>query len=216
MKNLLRLLLIVVVVLTMTRQSSAQTFGIKAGLNLSTLLAKDNDDTYTDNYKLRPGFHIGATAELPMNEIFSFETGLLLSTKGTNESETRYSNESSLTLYYFDIPLTAKAYYKVGSVRIYGVFGPSLGIGLSGKNKIKVSGSPDETQTIKWGTDSENDDLKRLDLGLTVGAGVEINAIQIGLAYNLGLANISAYTGDGYKIKNRVLGISVAYKFIRK
>jgi hypothetical protein len=31
---------------------------------------------------MKTGFHIGATAEFPLTEIFSLETGLLLSTKG--------------------------------------------------------------------------------------------------------------------------------------
>ena len=70
-----------------------------------------------------------------------------------------------------------------------------------------------QEEDVEWGSDKEKDDLKRLDFGLTMGGGVEINSIQIGLTYALGLANISSYTDYGTKINNRVLGLSVGYKF---
>lgn len=222
MKNLLKLL-IVVIGFTMTTESYAQTFGVKAGLNLSNMLVEDDDDTYSDDFKVNPGFHVGATAEFPITELFSFETGLLLSTKGfkVSEEETFMGEtvkyESKLNLIYLDIPLTAKASFDLGGARIYGVFGPYIGMGLSGKSKFEIT-AMGETETdeedIKWGSDE--DDFKRLDLGLTMGAGVEISSIQIGLSYGLGLANISTSTDGGSKISNRVLGISVGYKFGRK
>jgi len=207
-------LLIVVILSIMAKKSFAQTFGVKAGLNLSNIVMKDNADRYDDDFKMKPGFHLGVTAEFPINETFSFEPGLLLSTKGVKEtySESGYDYTSVTNLYYIDIPLTGKAYYKVGSVKIYGLFGPYLAIGLSGKAKTQETGYPEDTHTILWGKDSENDDLKRLDLGLSFGAGVALSSFEIGLSYNLGLNNISAYTGDGFKINNRVLGISVGYK----
>ena len=224
MKNLLKLL-IVVIGFTMTTESYAQTFGVKAGLNLSNMLVEDDDDTYSDDFKVNPGFHVGATAEFPITELFSFETGLLLSTKGfkVSEEETFMGEtvkyESKLNLIYLDIPLTAKASFDLGGARIYGVFGPYIGMGLSGKNKFEITAMGEtetEEEDIKLGSDEDEDDVKRLDFGLTMGAGVEISSIQIGLSYGLGLANISPYTDGGSKISNRVLGISVGYKFGRK
>ncbi len=49
-----------------------------------------------------------------------------------------------------------------------------------------------------------------IGLTLTFGAGIEINAIQIGISYDLGLANISIYNDNGHKVNNRVLKFSVA------
>ena len=215
-------LLMAAVMFATAAESFAQTFGVKAGLNLSNLLEKDDEDTYSTDYKMKPGFHVGATAEFPLSEMFSFEPGILLSTKGykysDSGSDSGYDWEETETanLYYIDIPLLAKASYDLGSVKIYGALGPYLGIGLSGKWEYEYSFDGDtesESETVEWGNDSENDHLKRLDFGLTFGAGVEISSFQIGLAYNLGLKNISAYTGDGFKVNNRVLGISVGYKF---
>lgn len=221
MKNLMKLL-IVGIAFIMATESYAQTFGVKAGLNLSNMLAKDDDDTYSDDYKMNPGFNIGATAEFPITEMFSFETGLLLSTKGFKISEEEtfmgetWKFEGEMNLFYLDIPLTAKASFNLGGAKIYGVFGPYIGMGISGKNKVEFT-AMGETETdekdIKWGSDEDEDDLKRFDFGLTMSAGIEISSIQFGLSYGLGLANISPYTDGGTKFSNRVLGISIGYKF---
>lgn len=220
MKNLLKLL-IVVMALSLAGETYAQSIAVKAGLNLSNMLMKDDDDTYSDDYKMLPGFHLGATAELPITDLFSFEGGLFLSTKGfkiseeeTYEGETM-KVEGTQTLYYLDIPLTGKATFDLGSAKIYGVFGPYIGMGLSGKSKLEaefMGETVDEEADIEWGSDEEESDLKRLDYGLTMGAGVEFNSIQVGLTYGLGLANISPYTEGGAKISNKVIGISVGYR----
>ena len=67
-------------------------------------------------------------------------------------------------------------------------------------------------EDIEWGSDENDDHLKRLDLGLIIGAGVVVHSIEIGLSYSLGLANISASTDEGGKIHNRVFSITAGYK----
>lgn len=213
---------ILLLFLALSTTSLAQIFGVKAGMNLSNLSVKDEYDSYSDNFKMKPGFHIGPTIEFQINETFTFESGLLLSTKGTKMSDKEkyqdntYEFSSKANLYYLDIPITAKAVTDVGSSRIFATFGPYIGVGLSGKMKSEYTQNgktgTDESD-INFGPDEEEDDLKRLDYGLIAGAGIEFNAIQVGITYSLGLANISTYTDDGDKVKSRVLGISLAYKF---
>lgn len=219
MRNLIKIS-IVLFLISMASESFAQTFGVRAGLNLSKMLVKDNDNTYSDNYKMNPGFHIGGTVEFPISDMFSVEADLLLSTKGTRvkEEETMmgetYEMKAKINLFYIDIPITVKASFDVGDVKIYGAAGPYIGVGLSGKSKYEITYNG-ETETddekIEWGSDKDEDMLKRLDFGLIFGAGVAINSIQAGLSYGLGLANISADSDDGFNIKNRVLGITVGY-----
>lgn len=221
MKNLAKLI-IVIIAFTMSSELFAQKFAVKAGLNLSNMLIKEDGETYSDDFKMRTGFHVGATVDFPINDMFSFETGLLLSTKGfkmseeeTYEGET-YTYEEKLNLLYFDIPLTAKVSFDAGGAKIYGLFGPYLGMGLTGKWKYEATyaGETDsEEEDVEWGSDEESDDLKRLDFGLTMGAGVEISSFQIGITYGLGLANVSSYTDYETKANNRVLGITVGYIF---
>lgn len=214
----LKKLLTVFIVFTMATASYAQTFGVKAGLNLSNMEIKGDDFSDFDDSKMIPGFHLGGIVEFPISDIFSFETGLLLSTKGfkLNEKENNSEYKIKMNSFYLDIPLTAKASFDVGDAKVYGVLGPYLGIGLSGKIKSEYS-YEGETETdeeeIKWGSDEDEDDLKRLDFGLTMGAGVEINSIIFELSYDLGLANIATITDYGLTINNRVFKISAGYKF---
>ena len=202
--------------------SYAQTFGLKGGLNLANIMAKDDDETYSDDYKMNIGFHFGPTVEVPIDDIMSFETGLLLSTKGYkyDEKETymgdTYKYEEKLNALYIDIPLTCKATVDLDGIKAYGAFGPYIGVGVTGKGKYEYTENGEtekEEEDIEWGSDENEDDLKRLDYGLTLGAGVEVNNILIGLSYDYGLANISAYTDEGTKVKNRILRFSIGYKF---
>lgn len=63
-------------------ESFAQTFEIKAGVNLSTMLSKADRSTYSGDYTLTPRLHFGVTSEIPINKLFSIESGLLFSSKG--------------------------------------------------------------------------------------------------------------------------------------
>lgn len=221
MKKLITL--IVVVLFTMNAKSFAQTFGVKAGFNLTNMF-QNNDDYASDDYKTKAGFQIGGTAEFKITDMFSFETGLFLSNKGvrisheeTEEGET-YGVKGTIDLYYIEIPLTGKATFDVGNQKIYGIFGPTVGIGLSGKIKSKLSymgESKTESKSIDWGSGDDND-FKRLDFGWIIGAGVEYEAFSAGLSYNLGLSNIAATPDGGNKVKNRVFAITVGYRFGKK
>ncbi len=204
MKILMKLF-VAVIALTIATGSFAQEFGIKAGLNLSNMLVKDDNTTYSDDYDMKIGFHVGVTAEFPLAELFSFETGLLFTQKGY-----KYDGawgDYALNLYYLEVPLLGKATYDLGDVMLYGQLGPYVGFGLAGKFK-----SDDEEEDIDWGSD-DDDDLKRLDFGLNIGAGVQVSNITIGASYGLGLMNISPHDEGGFKTNNRVIGVSVGYKF---
>ena len=220
MKSLIRFILIVLMI-TSASESFGQLFGIKAGLNLSTMLKKDNLNIYSDDYKLNPDFHLGMTAEFPLNEILSLGTGFVISPKGyrVHNKETvsgePYETKVKANLLYFDIPLTAKAAFSLESARIFGFIGPYAGVGIRGKIKSEVTSGGStiaDQEDVNWGSGEQND-LKRFDLGLTFGAGIEINSIQIGLSYGLGLTNISPVTDNGRKISNRVLSLSAGYRF---
>ena len=226
MKNLVKLFLIVIAIMMATDKLFSQEFGIKAGFNSSNMHVVYDGSIISEDFNMRTGFHIGATAEFPLTEIFSLETGLLISTKGViykqllTEEDTGFNYESKVNLspLYLDIPVTAKASFDIGGgAKIYGVFGPYAAIGLSGKIKQEESingATTSEEIDIEWGSDIESSNFKRMDFGLIMGAGVELNSIQIGLNYSLGLANISPQTN--VKVNNRVLGISVGYKFGEK
>lgn len=215
MKNLVKLFLIVIAIMMATDKLFSQEFGIKAGFNSSNMHIV-YDRMLSNDSNMKTGFHIGATAEFPLTEIFSLETGLLLSSKGFIEEVKDFNYKVIFNPLYLDIPVTVKASSYIGGTKVYGMFGSYIGIGLSGtiKEEVSINGATISQEIdIEWGSDIDSD-FKRMDFGLIIGAGVELNSIQIGLNYSLGLANISPQTN--LKINNRVLGISVGYRFGKK
>jgi len=222
MKNYLKIALLFSVCLCILSEASSQSFGIKAGLNLATMLAKDDDETYSENAKMMPGFHVGATVEIPITDLLSIEPGLIMTTKGikiveedTYQGDT-YKFTSQMNSYYIDIPVNLRIGYDLGTAKIVGLFGPYFGVGLSGKTKSTYEGggeSDTDEDEIEWGNDPEEHDMKRPDYGITFGAGAQFSALEVIVSYALGLANISTYQDDGATFQNRVLMISFAYKF---
>lgn len=214
----LKLLLATILISGFCSSSYAQVFGIRGGLNLSNLSEKDNDNRYDESNKNKIGFHIGGTVDFPISDIFSVETGLILTTKGMKYEESignmfaTYDVKSKMTLYYLDIPITAKFAFDLGGSKLFVLAGPYIGVGLFGnaKSEVTINGRTESSNdAVEWGSDG----LNRLDYGLTLGAGVQFNALLVGLYYNYGLANISSYSDNGYRANNRVLNISLGYRF---
>jgi len=213
MKNLT--LPAIIVFVLFAPDTHAQIFGIRTGLSLSTMLMKNSDLTYSDKLSKRQGFQFGPIVDLPMEKMVSFETGLLFTGKGfklNNKRDQLNTSDDVLkaNLLYLDIPLTLKLTVDLSDSKLFGVFGPYVGIGLKGTAKCDGDCSKDK-EDIKFGND---EDIKRMDAGLTMGAGVEITPLQISGTYNVGLANLSTNTYDpSEKVKNRVWMIAITLRF---
>ena len=203
-------------VLSMSAHTSAQpVYGFKGGFNFANMLVIDDYNNEASNCKMNLGFNAGVTAEFPINEIFSIETGLFLSERGykTVIKENDYRNTLKFTLFYLDIPLTVKRYLDMSGRKLYGLLGPYFGTGIYAlaKDILRSEGNYEkDTQKIKWGSDG---DIKRYDFGLSFGAGVEIEVFHFELMYNLGLVNISNNVEDGEKMNHRTLALSAGYWF---
>jgi hypothetical protein len=222
MKHIINLSLVLLLLTTGTT-TYAQWWGVKAGYNLSDIIYKVNNKATKDLFTKIPGFHIGLITELPLYKPVSIETGLFLTTKGYIES---YSTgtvdpveiKTNANFIYLDIPVMAKASFKMGGAKIYGVIGPYLGSGLGGeikKTSTLISNGQSSTNSydIKWGPEKGKDNFKRVDLGLNAGAGIDFRAVQLSILYGIGLRNLSENSANAYKVNNRVLGFSLAYKF---
>jgi len=200
---------------------NAQTFGLKAGLNMSTMFEKDDQYTYSNNYTYNPGFHIGLTLDIPFNQVISFEPALMFTTKGTKYeiSESGIVLNGKANLYYIDVPLNFKLGFKLdrrGSNKVFFTAGPYIGYGITGKLEASVDfngQSESDSEDVKWGDNAEEDNFKNLDYGMTAGAGIELSALTFGVFYDYGFANISAYQENGLNAQNRVLKISIGYRF---
>jgi hypothetical protein len=216
MKKISEILTIVFVLVTVVTQAQNVELRARAGINMSIV-------AYTTDYdigkiKMNPGFQLGVMAEVPIVNTLSVESGLLFNNKGFkmtgDDGFYDASFKAKMNLYYLDIPINAKYYHEIEGIKVFGTFGPYVGYGLlrNTSSKYTVGGESDtESDKIVWGNDSDAD-LKRLDYGIGIGAGAELEGIQFGLNFNLGLANTSAIGNDSYKTSNRGLSLFAAYK----
>lgn len=218
---------IIILLITLSSISNAQTFGLKAGYNLPFMVIEKSDaalpyQTYSVSTTLKNGYHFGGTVEFPVYKIFSLETGLIFSNTGYLQSheETIWPKPLKVTdtynLGFLNIPLVVKASFSAGSINLYGSAGGYFGLGLAGSIRTEAlygDTTESEKRSIKWGSEQGVDDVKKFDYGLTFGAGAKVKSFQVGLFYNLGLANLSPASKAGSNINNSVLGVSVGYVF---
>lgn len=214
--------------------SHAQFIGLRGGFSLSSIassLTSSNSSNYpnnSDHYDIKSihGFQGGIFAEFPLSTTVKWltvETGLMIQTMGSDITFYNYksplgqsgwntsvlSSDNTLTnLYYLDIPFNVKMYSSVGKTSLYFEIGPYLGIGLSGKLHDW------QIRKISWGSTINNDDYKRFDSGISMGVGLKIKPILIGLSYDLGLANIYP-TGD-IILHNRVFSVFMEFMILHK
>ncbi|MFZ4547698.1 MAG: porin family protein [Bacteroidales bacterium] len=213
--------LVLITVFSSFTPTTAQTYSIKAGLNMARISGLlEGYIYYSDPQKVKFGPLLGATVEWPINKVFSFETGLLISTKGFKFTE-QFSSEDGLervdfkktmSLYYLNVPITAKASFKLGGIKAYGFFGPYIGLGMYGieKKETTING---ETETQKYQSfwHGYNFPYKQFDVGLTSGIGAGIGVFKIELSYDFSLRDMDLNSNENTISRYHVAGVSISY-----
>ncbi|HMI06956.1 MAG TPA: porin family protein [Flavobacterium sp.] len=197
-------------------------FGLKGGLNLSTLTGD------VQNAEIKPGVHIGGLVEIKLTNRFSLQPELLLSMQGAksdyseNFGGVRYEYEDKYNLTYINVPVMAK-FYVIPKLSLEA--GPQLGFLVSAKNKYTErsidgnnSSSISDTQDVKG-------DFATIDAGVNFGLSYYFtDNIFIQGRYSLGLTSIDdrSYNVDDngdfdyyddYSVQNSVLQFSFGYRF---
>ncbi|MDP3679851.1 MAG: porin family protein [Flavobacterium sp.] len=194
-----KIILMVVMVFTFgfvnAQEKADMAFGVKGGLNISTITNADVDGV---NTKSLVGFHVGFFGEFMISNKFAIQPEVLYSAQGTELEFEGISGD--LKLDYITIPVMAK-YYVADAFSLE--LGPQIGFLVSAKAK-----SGGESEDVK-------DDLKSTDVSLNFGAGYDITPnFMIGVRYSLGLTRLQdeIFPGED-ESKNSVFQISVGYKF---
>jgi len=187
MKN--NILIVVMVMLFASANAQIVRFGLKGGINFSTLVG----DTEDNNSRL--GFNGGGFAEIKIIDKFFIQPELLYSEEGTI-----YDDDDKLKTSYFKIPILAK-YYVAKKISIEA--GPQIGFLLSAS---------------EFGQDAK-DIVNSFDFGAALGLNYDFtNNIFIGGRYNLGLYNIAKLDNlpefdPNFTVKNSVFTVFLGYKF---
>lgn len=202
-------------ILLATVSYSQVRFGLKAGLNLAGVRIDGPDAPDTETL---PSFHLGGFLDYAVNDFFAIQPGLLISGKGFKYNETILgtSLKAEVKPIYIDIPVMLILRTDIGGVKLFGGAGPYLGFGIAGNYKVSGAGQTEDGD-INWGSDEDDDHLKRGDLGLILGGGLELdNGLIFSLNYQLGLNNTDPAGSRDFKQMNRVLGMSIGYLFEKK
>ncbi len=195
----------------MKAQEDKVRFGIKGGINLSTLTGNEFD-FIAENFESKLGFHIGALIEIPVSEKWAIQPELLFSIQGTQDSlifSIRDENGvllgendgAKFNYNYLNVPILFK-YYLARGFSLQG--GPQLGFLLS----AKLKGGFNESESL------DLEDNSFLDFGFNVGVGYQLGSdIFFNANYNMGLTNVVDNDLTDVNRQNRVFQVSVGYKF---
>ena len=224
MKNLMKIGLVLVaffMCLSVNAQDKQISFGVKAGLNLSSF---GGDKEYKDmDSKL--GFNAGLTLDYNIMGDLYLLSGLELTTKGAKESYKDEYEDYTVTInpMYLQIPIHVGYKFELSEGMKFVVnAGPYFAYGLGGKIKTKEDGITGSIDIFK---DQDIDGfnikgMKRFDLGIGVGLGLEFGALKFGLGYDLGLLNPTPsysdyedYEESNEKFTLNNLYLTVGFKF---
>ena len=198
--------------------NSRLKLGAKAGLNLTNIYEKydGKKPSGDDKGKIKLGIQIGVVGDYALSDALSLQPGVLFYSAGyvNKENDGGDKYKETYTLNYIQIPINFQYKLDMGGINAFVQAGPYLGCAISGKYKWKITedgNSRSGNESLKFGFDKEEDDYKPFDFGLGLGVGLQFNNIQIGLGYNIGLANMSLY--DKSSVKNNGIVLTVSYFF---
>ncbi|WP_426058862.1 porin family protein [Hymenobacter sp. B1770] len=166
-------------------------FGLKGGVNYSTITTDDNDE----DIESKIGLLGGAFANFGLSDLISIQPEVLYSQKG---AQSESMNDAKFKLNYIDVPVLVKV--NAGGLFFEG--GPQVGF-LAG---AKIT---DGTTSV-----DVKDNFKSVDFGYAVGLGYQAESgPMIGLRYNGGITNISKETSDNDKTRNSAFQLYVGFAF---
>ncbi|WP_268847520.1 porin family protein [Flavobacterium aestivum] len=187
-------------------------FGVKAGLNLSTL-----SGNYVKQSQIQPGIVLGGFAAVKLSKEFIFQPELLFSFQGSAyRSYYDFGNvetyqQDNLNLSYLLLPVMAKYYVaKKFSLEV----GPQFGFLLAARsNYFSYTDSGNDYVNSK--SKNVTDQFKTFDFGINIGGGYDFtDKWGIDLRYNFGLNNAAQNRfGTDFHADNRVLSVTGSYKF---
>jgi hypothetical protein len=191
------------------------TIDIAGGVNLATMpvppVPSEFDDLGFDiSTGFRAGFVGGVLVGVPTGDRLTFETGALLSVKGSS-LEATLPGFGTMTghfrMTYLDIPALAKfqaATTAQGPVSI--LAGVTAGFKLGARETLTFMG-----ETI---SESISDGVSTVDLGLTIGARIQMGHALVDARYTHGLLNVASESGPtGETIKHRVFSFMGGWRF---
>ncbi|MDE2974613.1 MAG: porin family protein [Gemmatimonadota bacterium] len=180
---------------------AAQTsLSVGGGITLAKVqLSADGLDVTPDS---RMGLTVGVSMTKPLSETVDLQLGGAYVQKGFKVSLDFFGEtvEGDLKLDYLELTALAKPSFPMdGEMSFHVLGGPALGVSMGCS-----STEGEETEDC-------SDDFASLDLGVLVGAGVQMGSFRVDAAYTLGIMDVNDADEDPASIKNRSMSIQAAY-----
>jgi len=136
-------------------QDNAPEFGVKAGLNFANFFWDIPEGSFETVSAIK--FGISGIVLYPLSELLDVQVELMYLQKGAKIEETKWN------FAYLSIPVLGRYNFGSENASTYVVAGPEIGFLLSAK--FENSGAVEDIK----------DEVKSIDLGINVGAGVSMN-----------------------------------------
>jgi hypothetical protein len=195
-------------VLFLTLAVNAQHFGIQAGGSLANMTWES--DAISLNTKIKPAFFMGVTVDFPLNNSMVVNTALNYKHSGTWIKQDQ--DVMAVRLNYINLDVTYNYLLELGGIQLFFEGGGYFGYAVSGKTVYKPEEGDKEEEKLNFGT-ADDDDMKALDIGIIVGAGVYFGKAKLGINYEPGLLNLAPNQDANYTIRNSVVVLKATYFF---
>jgi hypothetical protein len=180
---------------TTTTIQSTEHEGIGIGLKIGPLFSSLNSDVVTDPPETRTGWIGGLFIGGNRPGLIGVQADILFARKKVG------TPTGDVTLDYLEIPILLRlnaGSSNLGGVSVFGVVGPAFDVRLKGKLNFD-EGIDDQTEAV--------------DVGLSVGAGVEITRFIIEGRYTRGLRSIDKGLSLDRKIKTESFAVMFGLRF---
>jgi len=192
---------------TSSMSTSPVRFGIKAGMNVSSL----SSDGTLDDQGSKIGFNAGLFANIPIAESFSIQPEVLYSQYGDKYDDTNIAGNRISYARHLDYIAVPVMFQYNFVPNFYVEAGPEFGFLVSAKNKLK---NESDNDVINESGDYK-DNLNGFNVGIGLGAGYYFtDNIGITARYVAGVTDIAKDRPESSDaIRNNVFQVGLAYKF---
>ncbi len=220
--KIIKIVVAVAFILSIQFSLKAQNIIVKAGLTMSDLKISNNTGDLDQFNQMKKNIHFGVFMDRKVNDLISFETGLLYDQKGTEQILNSAGNTITniLSLNTLNLPVSLKIGLDASEdIRLFGKIGGYGGYNLGGTLTSEIMDNTgtllsDTSSDLQIGTDALNgDQIKPIDYGATLGVGVQYKRISFEIGFDMGLANLSPDQITGEDIKNKEYKFSLGYHF---
>jgi hypothetical protein len=204
---------------------------IIGNLSSAQILELESEDEDLIKKKSIIGYGFGFSAEVPLAKEITLRPSLNLLKKGVefnanfSDPSMSFREEYSFTtsLYYAELPVNLAINGSLKSGKYFFGFGPSFGLGLTGKAKTVSSyqdaGQPVQTESEELDAFASEDDngagFKRFEVSGNIIAGVQLNnGFYANAGYLVGFTN--SITGDEGSYKSKGLQLTLGMFFSKK